>query len=211
MRFSVKNQTGETWPAYGMAKLGEVLSYDGPNADIPLYDLIKPDGDDGIYIVNGASDLADDDEGTAVHYSTSQYVSVEGTEVEVGTFVGAIPDKWYASIAGKAHFQCVGEKNATTKLVAVVPSPVPARFQAIMLADLFAAVNIKDDPSTALAAVMVKRNGKMVVTHHQRVITNRFKNISIDQGTYVKIEEMDGEYQPYCSDCPGESSHSESL
>ena len=113
MRFNVKNQTGETWPAYGLARLGEVLSYDGPNEDVPLYDLIKPDGADGIYIVNGSAEVEDGDEATAIHYSIAEYVFVDDTIVTVGTAIGAIPDEWYASDsdANKGQFYSVDTKN----------------------------------------------------------------------------------------------------
>lgn len=122
MRFSVKNQTGETWPAYGMARLGEVLSYDGPNADVPLYDLIKPDGEDGIYVVNGAASLEDGSEGTSVHYTVSQYAFVDTEDVEVGTIIGAESDQWNAIPDGTTQlFRCLNTRNETTGVVPVIP------------------------------------------------------------------------------------------
>ena len=113
MRFNIKNQTGETWPAYGMAKLGDVLSYDGPNDDVPLYDLKKPDGQQGIYVVNSAAEVADGEEGTAIHYSIAEYVFVDDTVVTVGTAIGAVADEWFASDsdANLGQFYAVDTKN----------------------------------------------------------------------------------------------------
>jgi hypothetical protein len=95
--FSVKNTTGETWPPYAMGRLGPVISYDGVNEDAVFYELLKPDGESGIYIVNGASPLADDKEGTGVHYLDAQYVFVGETEVDVGTEIGAVDGEWFAT------------------------------------------------------------------------------------------------------------------
>ncbi len=120
MRFSVKNQTGETWPAYGIARLGNVLRYDGPNADVALYDLKKPDGVDGIYVVNGAANLTTGNEGTAIHYSIAEYVYVKDEDVVVGDKVGAKDDKWNVSKTGIAQFRCVNEKNTTTNVTPVI-------------------------------------------------------------------------------------------
>lgn len=113
MRFNVKNQTGEPWPAYGMGRLGAVLSYDGPNEDVPLYDLIKPDGQQGIYIVNGSAEVEDGDEATAIHYSIAEYVFVDDTVVTVGTAIGAVPGEWFASDtdANLGQFYSVDRKN----------------------------------------------------------------------------------------------------
>lgn len=111
--FSVKNETGEEWPAFGMARLGAVLRYDGVNDDAPLYALIKPDGEVGIYVVNGAAPLATAKEGTGIHYLDAQYVWVNGTTVGVGTSVGSTADKWEATdeTDNGAQFQSLDEKN----------------------------------------------------------------------------------------------------
>jgi hypothetical protein len=79
--------------------------------------------------------------------------------------------------------------------------------QAILLDDLVAAVNTKRDPSTARAAVLRRKaNGDLTQTALILTVVNRFKNISVNAGTYVKIEHIDGEWQPYAADCPGEDS-----
>jgi hypothetical protein len=112
--FSVKNETGETWPAYGLARLGEVLSYDGVNSDVPLYELLKPDGEDGIYIVNGAAPLEDAQEGSGIHYLDAGYVAVEADEdAGVGDTIGAIDNQWTAgSGSGNgSQFKAVDVKN----------------------------------------------------------------------------------------------------
>jgi hypothetical protein len=83
--------------------------------------------------------------------------------------------------------------------------------QAILLADLPAAVNTKRDPSTAQAVVLRRKaNGDLTRSSLTLTVVNRFINISIDAGTYIKIEHIDGEWQPYAADCPG-GSLSESL
>ena len=112
--FAVRNSTGESWPAYGMARIGDVLGRDGANEDIPLYELLKPDGEDGIYIVNGAAPLLQGNEGTGVYYFNSRYVAVdEAKNYEIGDTIGAVDNQWEAGDNGghKDHFNVVDVKN----------------------------------------------------------------------------------------------------
>jgi hypothetical protein len=88
----------------------------------------------------------------------------------------------------------------------VVSGPGPRNLQVVLIEDLFAAVSTKKDPSVAWARVLTKKwNGKLKLCCRKILVVNRNKNISIDAGTYIKIEWIDGEYQPYCADCPGDS------
>lgn len=81
--------------------------------------------------------------------------------------------------------------------------------QAVLLDDLVAAVNTKRDPSTARAAVLRRKaNGDLTKTTLILTVVNRFTQISVDAGTYIKIEHIDGEWQPYAADCPGGSASS---
>lgn len=92
------------------------------------------------------------------------------------------------------------------------PRPNMRRLQVIMAADLLAAVNTKRDPSTATARVLKRKsNGDLKLTSREITVVNRFLNISIDAGTYAKAEWIDGEWQLYAADCPGESASSDSL
>jgi hypothetical protein len=113
--FHVKNTTGETWPAYAMARLGAVTRYDGVNADVPLYTLMKPDGDEGIYVVNGGAPLPNNKEGTAIHYLDAQFVLVKTSETaSVGTSIGALSGEWTAGSDDEngAQFDATDTKNA---------------------------------------------------------------------------------------------------
>jgi hypothetical protein len=84
--------------------------------------------------------------------------------------------------------------------------------QAVLLDDLVAAVNTKRDPSTARAAVLRRKaNGDLTLSSLILTVVNRFTQISVDAGTYIKIEHIDGEWQPYAADCPGGSASSESV
>jgi hypothetical protein len=75
-----------------------------------------------------------------------------------------------------------------------------------------AAVNTKRDPSTGRVKVLRKKsNGDLTLSTTIYTLTNRFENISIDSGTYVKFELIDGEWQLYAADCPGGSASSGSV
>lgn len=110
--FSVRNSTGEAWPAFAMARLGALVMRDGVNSDLPLYTLLKPDGQAGVYIVNGASPLASGNEGAGIHYIDAQRVSVkESLVVALDDVIGAVADQWEAGNGGAANFLVLDEKN----------------------------------------------------------------------------------------------------
>ena len=78
--------------------------------------------------------------------------------------------------------------------------------QAILTNDLLAAVDTLTDPSTAEADLLnLKANGDLELSGERVTVVNRFENISIDEGTYIKIEWIDGEWQPYAADCGPQS------
>ena len=78
----------------------------------------------------------------------------------------------------------------------------------VLTEDLFAAVDWMTNPSVAEARVAQKNAaGNYYITTRKITITNRFENISLDAGTLVGIEWIDGEWQPYKADCtPGSDS-----
>ena len=81
------------------------------------------------------------------------------------------------------------------------------RYQVILSADLFAAVNTKRDPSTASARILRRLpNGDLSLSTDTITIVNRFMHISVDAGTYAKAEWIDGEWQLYAADCATGSS-----
>jgi len=80
------------------------------------------------------------------------------------------------------------------------------RRQAILEADLLAAVDTLTDPSTAPARLLdLTAGGDLELSDETVTVVNRFENISIDADSYIKIEWIDGEWQPYASDCGPQS------
>lgn len=85
------------------------------------------------------------------------------------------------------------------------------QIQCELTEDLFAAVNSKTDPSTAIARIRLYReNGDQYTSDMEVDIVNRFENISIDAGVYMTAKWMEREWQPDTSDCPGGGSSSDS-
>jgi len=81
-----------------------------------------------------------------------------------------------------------------------------SRRQAVLQEDLLAAVDSFTDPSTALAEIIRRKaDGDLELSGEVVTVVNRFENISIDEGTYIKIEWIDGEWQPYAADCGPQS------
>jgi hypothetical protein len=107
-----------------------------------------------------------------------------------------------------------GKRLKSTEKQAAAQQLAASRFsnkQAILLEDLPAAVNTKRDPSTARVAVLRRKaNGDLTQSALILDVVNRFKNISLNKGTYLKIEHIDGEWQPYAADCPSDESSSSS-
>ena len=88
----------------------------------------------------------------------------------------------------------------------------PPNMLVVLDEDLVAAVSWKDNPSVADAHVAERRaNGNYEVTSRAVVVVNRFENISLDAGTLVGVEWIDGEWQPYKADCLPESQGSIGL
>jgi hypothetical protein len=78
----------------------------------------------------------------------------------------------------------------------------PMNLQAVLDEDLFAAEDTFNDPSTAIATILIRdRYGNLRASTRKETVVNRFENISIDKDTYIKIEWIEGEWQPYASDC----------
>jgi hypothetical protein len=89
----------------------------------------------------------------------------------------------------------------------VVQGGTPRRhLLCVLTEDLYAAVSWLTDPSTAQAAVAQKNaSGDYYLTTRRITVTNRFENISLDAGTLVGVEWIDGEWQPYKADCTPQS------
>ena len=82
----------------------------------------------------------------------------------------------------------------------------PKPLQAILMSDLLAAVDSLTDPSTAQARILARKaNGDLEISTREETVVNRFENISIDADSYIKIEWIDGEWQPYAADCGPQS------
>jgi hypothetical protein len=78
----------------------------------------------------------------------------------------------------------------------------PLNLQAVLDEDLFAAEDTFSDPSTAVATILIRdRFGNLRASRRKETVVNRNENISIDKDTYIKIEWIEGEWQPYSADC----------
>lgn len=78
----------------------------------------------------------------------------------------------------------------------------PLNLQAVLDEDLFAAEDTFNDPSTAVATILIRdRFGNLRSSTRKETVVNRFENISVDKDTYIKIEWIEGEWQVYAADC----------
>ncbi len=212
MKFMFQNKSDETFPAYGCGRLKSVIEIDESTGN-PMYELVKPDGLDGIYVVNGANNVVADAHGVGVSLDQATLVLVDdGEDAEsqpgVGQICGPTFREWFATTSGSG-LRAAGDVD--NRVVPVIPMAF-ARFQGKLTEDLLAAVNTKRDPSTAKARILFRKlDGDLTLSTKEVTIVNRFENISVDKNTYVKFEWLDGEWQPYAADCSGGSFSMESL
>lgn len=100
--FAIVNNTGEEWPQYGIAKLGELADAGeryGIQDEIPVYEIEKPDGVlDGFHVVNVGAPVDDGDSGAGVHAQDARYVRVAAS-VAFNDLIGPVSGEWYAGTA----------------------------------------------------------------------------------------------------------------
>ena len=89
------------------------------------------------------------------------------------------------------------------RVMKVLQGGTPRRhLLAVLLEDLYAAVDWKTDRSSATVAVVQRTaSGDFYITTRRLTVVNPFENISLDAGTLIKIEWIEGEWQPYAADC----------
>lgn len=193
------NVSGATVPAYGVVQFRSNFLSGYNQAE-------KPDSPTGLFFVNGPVDVLNGGYGESLLFHKPRLVLVSGSPT-VGDTVGPSADSWEMSDTGEG-FKVMHQPVSGVAAV-ISAGGGGSRRQVIFSEDLFAAVNTKRDPSFAYARVLRKKaNGDLTLSTDSLYVTNRFKNISIDAGIYGKVEWLDGEWQPYAADCPGDSSSS---
>lgn len=89
-----KNISGETIPAYGCFRV------DAFNATTGQFDVEKPDGEEGLYYVNGPVPVADAKYGGSHMWNLPRRVAVDSNSLTVGQQVGPISGQWTMGAAG---------------------------------------------------------------------------------------------------------------
>lgn len=134
MRFNIVNTSGETWPFLAIGRLGAVAETAGADDEIPIYELVKPDGAAGIYIVNIGSAVADDGYGVGATFDEATHVRIDPDSTVVpNSRVGPIPGNWFANLGG-AGFKCVNTE-ADLQIVPVIPTH-DTRHTVVLIEDL---------------------------------------------------------------------------
>jgi len=125
------------------------------------------------------------------------------------------PEELYVTLTNRSPYLSYGIGDIVLfrwviKEWAIVNAPIK-RVQGVLQTDLPAALDVRDDPGTGLAKILVKNAaGDLKLTTTEITIINRCLNISVLSGTYCKFEWIDCEWQPYVADCPGDFSFSSS-
>jgi hypothetical protein len=123
-RYSFQNKSDEVFPAYGCGRLRSILSTDAASTN-PIYELVKPDGEEGIYVVNGPVNVAVDGFGVAVALQDAVLVLVDdgsfATAPEFGEICGPEEDRWAVTTLG-VGLRATGERVNRIVPVTSVPS-----------------------------------------------------------------------------------------
>lgn len=198
------NKSGEEMPPRACGRIDAIAS-SKDQFGAPVFEIKKPDAQGGPWIVNGDCPVANNASGLGWLLQDATIVLGGNETAVIRDSVGPTDGEWQATTDGSGLIVLAGKDYAGNLIV--MPEPAAARLQVRLNTDLLAAVNTKRDPSTAVARVYKRKaNGDLKLTIRTETVVNRFLNISIDAGTYCKIEWIDGEYQPYAADCPGDSS-----
>ncbi len=133
MKFMFKNKSGETFPAFGCGRLKSVLSTDAATGN-PVFELVKPDGQDGIYVINGPNNIIDDAEGVAFSLNEATVVLIDdGSAATAPTFgetCGPVDARWAATKEG-AGLRATGVIG--NRLMPVIP--VSAGWECVVILD----------------------------------------------------------------------------
>ena len=97
--YSFRNDSGESMPGYSLGRLVSVIERMANNS--PIYSLIKPDGAEGVYIVNQyGSTISPGIIGSGIHYSRATVVYSDES-VMFDDVVGPTAGLWYATREGE--------------------------------------------------------------------------------------------------------------
>lgn len=211
----IRNNSGETIPAFSICRLTTLYSVDSDGR--PIMNVDKPDADilTANFVVTFGNEIANGGFSFATRLIDAVAIAIDQSKPDyipdVGDMVGPSPNSFKAR-RGWGSLLVVSE-IASTGVCSVLGLPPGLRVQVKMKEDLLAAVDTDTDPSYAWAYLRRKNaDGDLQVTDQEIRICNRFEEISVDADRYAKAELIDGEIQLYAADCPGQGdSVSESL
>lgn len=122
-QFSFQNKSGATYPAFACGRLNAILST-SPGSSQPIYELVKPDGEEGVYVVNGPNAVAADAYGVATSITDATLVLLDdGSTTDAPTFgqtCGPTNARWAATVTGTGLTACGA---LTNKIMQVTPIP----------------------------------------------------------------------------------------
>jgi hypothetical protein len=120
-KYSFINKSGEVYPAFGCGRLAEVLEVDSAGSQ-PIYKLVKPDGEDGLYVVNGPNNVANDKPGVGLSITDAFLVLTDDGSTDdapgFGDVCGPTLDRWAATTGGTG-LRASGE--VANRVIPVVP------------------------------------------------------------------------------------------
>lgn len=140
---SWKNTSGEIIPAFGVFRLS---TYDATDN---FYNAIKPDGEEGLYFVNGPIPVAVNAFGESTHWGPSSQIGKVGTSV-FGDTVGPEADSWEMTTSG-AGWRVFSDPAGGICALIRASDPSPGGAQIISFAI------VSSDPTTRSALVEVRQ------------------------------------------------------
>lgn len=197
-----RNDSGETVPAFGIV---QATSFD---EDELVYSIDKPGAVGDLFFVNGPQSVDDGDYGDSMLWEHGPVALIEEGSTTPSSMVGPIEDSW--KLGHGTRFQML--TTISNGVAGVTTAGACRRRRAIMLGKLDKADSTLGAlPPTAYAA-LVYTTSTGVLAYERKgsgsvrsvLVANFFVGIEIEQGTYVKIEELHGWWEPYAADCPPE-------
>jgi hypothetical protein len=204
------NTSSEVVPAYGIV---QPSSYDSVEN---RWNIVKPTEVGDIWWVNSGTEVISGDLGVSYPWHIAQPTLITGDNLNVGANCGPVPGEWY--MAHGTKFSIVGTHDVDDTGMVMV-SGQSRRRRAVMTSPLAENVYplgfdyVLTPPQTASADLLFT-TASGVLDYERNpggsirsvTVSNFLKGISVANGVYVRIEELDGFWEPYVADCPPDGS-----
>jgi len=198
-----RNDSGQTIPAFAVV---QATAFDSVNL---VYSVDQPSAVGDLFFANGPEDITAGRYGESKPWEQGPAVLIEQGASTPSSQVGPIAGSW--KLGHGTRFQMV-TSVFSSGLAGVRPAAASNRRRAMMLGTLSPTASVIGVPPPTANAALLYTTGAGVLDYERLSnssirtvqVVNFLTGIAIEAGTYVRIEELHGFWEPYVADCPSE-------